>query len=110
QYEVVPGSKAVRASDDGHVFGVFKDGYTPHQYQEWLVEKVFAILDIEQEFGLGSALLLKERGVAVVSLEVPENFVTPDGVEFRPNLLAATSLNGSLSSTYKRTVTLPVCD
>lgn len=35
---------------------------------------------------------------------------TPEGVTFRPNLAAATSFDGSLSTTYKRTVTVVVCD
>lgn len=41
---------------------------------------------------------------------MPENVVTPEGVVFRPNLLATTSFDGSLATTYKRTVTNVVCD
>lgn len=107
-YLEVPNKQAIQASDDGSVFGVFSDGYLPHQYSEWLIDNVSTILD--DDLGIGSALLLKNRGVAVVQVEVPENFVTPDGVEFRPNLLAATSLNGTLATVYKRTVTVAVCD
>jgi phage/plasmid-like protein (TIGR03299 family) len=36
--------------------------------------------------------------------------VTPEGVQFRPNLLAVTSSDGSLATTYKRTITNTVCD
>jgi len=31
-------------------------------------------------------------------------------VEFRPNLLATTSFDGSIATTFKRTVTTTVCD
>lgn len=92
------------------VLGVFKDGYKGHQYGQWLLGNVQAMLD-DSELGIGSAGLLKGGAVAWVQVEVPESFVIDDaGVEFRPNLLAATSFDGSLATTYKRTVTNVVCD
>jgi phage/plasmid-like protein (TIGR03299 family) len=108
-YRPVPNQKAIVASDNGDVLGIFKDGYTPHRYDEWLLENISAILD-DDELGIGAALLLRNRGVAVVQVEVPDYFTTRDGVQFRPNLVAATSLDGSLSTTYKRTITDTVCD
>lgn len=104
----VPDRKAITASDNHDVLGVFKSGYQPHQYSEWLIKNVANLLD--DDLGIGSALLLRNRGVAVVQVEVPEAFTTPEGVEFRPNLLAATSFDGSLSTIYKRTITVAVCD
>jgi phage/plasmid-like protein (TIGR03299 family) len=94
--------------DDGAILGLFKDGYQIHSYQEWLVNSVSTILG--DTLQIGSAGLLKGGAVAWVSVEVPENILTPEGVEFRPNLLATTSLDGSLSTTYKRVVTNVVCD
>ena len=41
---------------------------------------------------------------------MPDKIATPDGVAFRPNLLATTSFDGSIATTYKRTVTITVCD
>ncbi len=41
---------------------------------------------------------------------MPETITTPEGVAFRPNLLATTSFDGSIATTYKRTVTDTVCD
>ncbi len=35
---------------------------------------------------------------------------TPEGVTFRPNLLATTSFDGSIATTFKRTITDTVCD
>lgn len=35
---------------------------------------------------------------------------TPEGFDFRPNLLATTSFDGSIATTFKRTITATVCD
>ncbi|WP_370934602.1 DUF932 domain-containing protein [Amycolatopsis sp. cg13] len=98
----------VGRADTGEVFGYFGADYEIHNYREWLVDKVATIVDGDVQ--IGSAGLLKGGAQAWVSVEVPENFTTPEGVEFRPNLLACTSLDGSISTTYKRTVTVVVCD
>jgi phage/plasmid-like protein (TIGR03299 family) len=99
---------AVVASDNGDVLGYFTEDYEIHQYQDWLLEKVVSILD--DGLSIGSAGLLKDRKQAWVSVEVPDSITTPEGVEFRPHLLACTSHDGSLKSTYKRVVTNVVCD
>lgn len=104
----VANKQAITTSDTGDVLGIFADGYEVHQYQEWLINKVAAILD--DGLQIGSAGLLRGRKQAWVSIEVPENITTPEGVEFRPNLIACTSHDGSLATTYKRTVTNVVCD
>lgn len=104
----VPDTKAVAHGRTGDVFGWFKDGYQPHQYREWLLERTSNLLD--SGLTIGSAGLLRGGAQAWVSVEVPENITTPQGVEFRPNLLAVTSFDGTLSTTYKRVVTNVVCD
>lgn len=107
-YVEVPGRKAIVTSDSHDVLGVFKSGYQGHQYHEWLLENVATILD--DDLGIGSAGLLRNRAQAWVSVEVPDSISTPEGVEFRPNLLATTSFDGSIATTYKRVVTMVVCD
>lgn len=103
--------KTIVHSKTGVEFGAFKEGYKPHQYDEWLVEDIATVLDTSKDdLGIGSAGLLKLGAVAWVEVSVPETITTPEGVAFRPNLLAATSFNGSLSTTYKRTVQATVCD
>jgi phage/plasmid-like protein (TIGR03299 family) len=104
----IEGRKAMTCSDNGDVLGIFKDGYKGHSYQEWLLDKVASILD--DTLGVGSAGLLRGRGQAWVQIEVPESITTPEGVEFRPSLLAATSYDGSLATTYGRKVQVVVCD
>lgn len=101
--------KAIYRDDSEAVMGLFKSGYAAHQYPEWLVGNVANILRTG-ELEIGTAGLLKNGAQAFVSVEVPENLTTPEGVEYRPNLVACTSLDGTLATTYKRTVTLPVCD
>ena len=100
--------QAITRSDTGAVLGLFHDGYRAHQYQEWLLNTVSSILG--DTLHIGSACLLAGGGRAWVSVEVPESIKTPEGVTFRPNLLAATSFDGSLATTYKRVVTNVVCD
>lgn len=109
--ESTEGRKGMITSDTDEDLGSFKSGYQGHQYSEWLLENVGTVLDTSSdEIGIGSAGLLRKRAQAFVSIEVPENIVTPEGVEFRPSLLACTSFDGTLATTYKRVNTRVVCD
>ncbi len=102
--------KAVGRTDTGDVFGIFKSGYAFHPYTEWLVGNVAAILQ-DGELEIGSAGLLRKGAQAWVQVEMPENVHDErTGMAFRPNLLASTSGDGSLATSYKRTVTVVVCD
>lgn len=100
--------QAICRSDNDLVMGIFSTGYTPHQYDDWLVTTVANILD--DDLAISSAGLLREGAVAWVEVSVPESITTPEGVEFRPNLLATTSFDGSIATTFKRTITDVVCD
>ncbi len=102
--------QAICRSDDttGAVMGIFGPGYTRHQYGEWLLTTVADLLD--DDLAISSAGLLRGGAIAWVEVSMPETITTPEGVAFRPNLLATTSFDGSISTTYKRTVTDTVCD
>ena len=100
--------KVVARSDTGHIMGVFKSSYAIHQYQEWLLGTVSNLLG--DTLSVGSAGLLNQGATAWVSVEVPDSVVTPEGVVFRPNLLACTSHDGTLATTFQRVVTNVVCD
>jgi phage/plasmid-like protein (TIGR03299 family) len=100
--------QGIAASDTGHLFAFFKDGYRSHDYSRWLIGNVAGILN--DDLGVSSAGLLKNRGVAWVECSVPETIRGPAGVDFRPNIVACTSHDGSLVTTYKRTITATVCD
>jgi phage/plasmid-like protein (TIGR03299 family) len=108
RHDQVPGRVAITRSDNGFVMSCPTTSYAIHQYDEWLLDTVSLILD--DDLHIGSAGLLAQGGIAWVSVEVPENITTPEGVVFRPNLLACTAHNGSMSTTYKRVVQNVVCD
>jgi phage/plasmid-like protein (TIGR03299 family) len=100
--------QAIIRPDLGTILGVFKSGYQIHSYKTWLLDNVATILD--DDLQISSAGLLKGGAVAWVEVSVPDSIETPEGVTFRPNLLNTTSLDGSLATTHKRTVTATVCD
>ena len=95
-------------SDTGYVGGIFSAAYEGHQYRPWLLDQVATLID--DELQIGSAGLLRGGAQAWVQIEMPESVSTPEGVEFRPHLLATTSFDGSLATTYKRVATIVVCD
>jgi phage/plasmid-like protein (TIGR03299 family) len=103
-----PDRVAIMRSDTGDILGIFKDSYQEHQYPVWILDSVAGILD--DDLSIGSAGLLRNGGQAWVSVEVPDSITTPEGVTFRPNLLACTSHDGSLATTYQRVFTNTVCD
>lgn len=104
-----PQFKAIVHPETNQVFKIFSDGYQVHQYSETLIDRTAAILD-DGQLAIGSAGLLRGGARAFVSVEVPETVKTKDGVEFRPNLIACTSHDGTLATTWKRHATLVVCD
>jgi phage/plasmid-like protein (TIGR03299 family) len=108
EYLSIPDRVAIANSVTGNVFGIFKSGYVIHQFDEWLMGNIATILD--DDLQIGSVGLLQNGAVGWVSVEVPENITTPEGVEFRPNLYGVTSHNGTMATMFKRCVTNIVCD
>jgi phage/plasmid-like protein (TIGR03299 family) len=107
QLKEVPNKVAIVRNDTNEILGVPSGRYVPHQYDDALLTQVESILD--DNITIGSAGLLKGGAIGWVQVEMPENMKVAD-VEFRPHLLATTSFNGSIATTYKRTVTVVVCD
>lgn len=103
----VPGRKAIVRSDDLAVVGVVGSGYKVHPYEEWLVRNVATILDAD--VAVGSAGLLRGGALAWVQVEL-EDTVDVEGVAYRPFLTAATSLDGSMATTYQTGAQVVVCD
>lgn len=108
RWQILTDKQAITRSDNHHVMGIFSDGYAMHQYKTWLLQTVANILD--DDLSISSAGLLRDGAVAWVEVSVPETLKTPEGLDFRPNLLATTSFDGSIATTYKRTITATVCD
>ncbi|QXJ25962.1 DUF932 domain-containing protein [Actinomadura graeca] len=90
------------------IFEYFKHGYQIHQYRQWLLKNFGLLLD--SDLRIGSAGLLDGGARAWVQVEMPGSCDTPEGVRFRPFLSGATSLDGTLSTTYVRGAQLVVCD
>jgi hypothetical protein len=95
RWAVVEDRQAICRSDDdtGAVMGIFAPGYTRHQYAEWLLTTVANILD--DDLAISSAGLLNGGATAWVEVSVPHSITTPEGVTFRPTLLATSSFDGS---------------
>lgn len=99
----------VRSDDPSTIFSVFKAGYVPHQYKEWLIDTVANIID-DSDLAIGTAGLLKNGARAFVTVELPDTVKTPSGFDIRPHLLACTSHDGTLASTFQLVSTIVVCD
>ena len=107
---VDPTRKAiVRGDDPSTVFSVFKSGYQIHQYEEWLLKNVSNLID-DNDLSIGTAGLLRRGGKSFVTIELPDTIKTPMGFDVRPHLLACTSHDGTLSTTYQLVATVVVCD
>jgi phage/plasmid-like protein (TIGR03299 family) len=105
-----PGRKAITRDDDDTVLGIFTDGYQPHSYRTALLDNVGAILSTANgDLGIGSAGLLRKGGQAWVQVQVPET-VEVGGTLLLPYLTAATSLDGSMATTYLVGTDVVVCD
>ena len=100
--------RALSPEDPGAILCVPKESYRPHSYGKWLVENVANLLD--GDLAIYSAGLLRGGALAWVQITVPDTITTPVGFPFRPFLLAATSLDKSLATTYKRGFKAAVCD
>lgn len=104
----IPGFKAWVHPKTGEVLGVHKDTRALHQYDEWLLDIAEPVLG--QGVEIGTAGLLRGGRIAWVQFEVPETFQTPEGVTFRPFVLARSSMDGSVATTWSRSITNTVCD
>ena len=101
--------KAIVRDDNNHVMGMFKDSYAIHQYKQWLIENVSSIID-DKVLGVDSAGCLRDGAIAWVAIASPDNLQTNAGFPVRPYILATTSHNGTISTTYKQVYNAPVCD
>lgn len=107
-YIQVDGRKAV--TPVGHpesILGVFSSSFTIHGYQEWLREGLSNLVDGDVHFS--SAGLLSGGAVAWCELSISETQTAAD-FEFKPHLLAFTSVNGKFATTFGRKIQAVVCD
>jgi phage/plasmid-like protein (TIGR03299 family) len=103
-----PDRKYIIRSDTHARLGLVKKNYQPHQPMPWLVHNIGMILD--DDVMISSAGVLDGGKKVWVECSLPENIVSPEGVEYRPNLFGLTSFDASTQTTYGRNVTMIVCD
>ena len=101
--------KAIVHGATNHLFKIALNEYEIHQYQDVLFKTVKDILD-DGELHIGSAGLLRRGAGAFVTVEPSENLLAQCGLELKPRLLAATSHDSKLATTYKMVGTIVVCD
>lgn len=104
----VDGRKAVARDDTWEVLGIHSERYLGHGYKPWLIDNLSALTGGGAEFA--NAGLLANGAQAWVQIEAPENVDASGGVVIRPFILATTSFDGSLATTYKTGFTNVVCD
>jgi len=106
-----PTRKAIVSPDDGHMHGIFKAGWQLHGYQQWTADQIAAILDQSRgELGVASVGLLQQRSVAFLQAKLDGSALEVGGYGYVPYIVAATSVNGSLASTYGVGIDGVVCD
>lgn len=103
----VPNKRAWIHGTTGDVFGIHSGKYNGHGYNEWLVRNVLTLVGGQAD--IANAGLLNKAAVAFVQIETPEN-VSVGGMDIRPFILATTSFDGSVATTYKTGFTNVVCD
>lgn len=105
------GKVGVIRPDTGEFFGIFGEDYPMTGYRQRLLDGLSNITDTPRaELGIASAGLLNGGARAWVQIEEPNTTEGPAGIKFRTSLLAASSMDGTLSNTFKKVVTLVVCD
>jgi phage/plasmid-like protein (TIGR03299 family) len=103
----VPGKRAWLREDTGDVFGIHSAKYNGHGYSQWLNREVQSMVGGADVANIG---LLNRGAVGYVQVEMPESVNAGAGVTIRPFILATTSFDGSIATTYKTGFTNVVCD
>jgi len=88
--------------------GVTGTRHKAHNYAETLIDVPEILAD--GKLGIGSVGTLSNGGRAFVQYELGENVDAVRDVKFRPFLTAATSLDGSLATTFLTGSQVVVCD
>lgn len=102
-----PKRKVLVRPDLDLVLGVPAATYKGHGYAEWLVDSWGQVLDSD-EVHISAAGMLGHGKTGWVEIS-RESFTTVAGIEVRPFIIAASSFDQTLSTTFKEATTLAVC-
>ncbi|UXE05320.1 hypothetical protein SSEA_SKINNY_152 [Mycobacterium phage Skinny] len=106
---ITEGAQGIVRSDDYTELGRHTKSYRIHDYKEWLIRNVSNIL--QDRLSILSALTLKNGAQAAVEIGLDETMHDEKtGLEFWPFLLAQTSLDGSIATTYSAFNRMLICD
>lgn len=98
----------VLRDDNNYDLGIFRTA-AHHPYQISLIREAERLTGTV--LGISSAGLLAKGGKAWVEFSLPETqHDNKSGFSYRPNLLKADSMDGSMSQLTARTITATVCD
>lgn len=103
-----PDSKFLRHPETGLILGRHLQGYAVHGYADTLLRDASAITD--GELGIARVTVLGGGKRAAVQYEFNDDVTTTKGVQFRPFLSAATSLDGSIATSFFTGATAIICD
>lgn len=106
-YEGDVGVALIHSVNKYHL-GTFSEKYPTHGYKERLLDATAQIID--DNINIGSCGLLRGYRQAWLQIETPDTIKHSSGVEFRPHIVAMSSLDGSLATEYKEGTTIVVCD
>lgn len=106
---ITPGAQGIVRSDDGSELGRHKAGWRNHGYDEWLLQNVSTAT--QNTLTIPSALTLKNGAQAAVEFALDETVHdSTTGLNFWPFLLAQTSMDGSIATTYSAGNRVIECD
>lgn len=103
------GAQAIVRSDDFTELGRFKLGYRIHDYKQWLIYVISEILG--NNMCILSALTMKNGAQAAIEIGLDEALHdSKSGLDFWPFILAYTSMDGSLATTFSAFSRVLRCD
>lgn len=103
-----PDRQGIVRLDTRELLGVFKSGYVIHPYLNTLAQFIRDVTD-DSDVGIASVGLLRRGGVGFVQAKLPKTWEV-NGYGYQPWITAATSVDGSLSTTYVTGADAAVCD
>ncbi len=109
KFVLTEGAQGIVRSDTHAELGRHSSRYKMHDYKGWLIRKVSNILG--DTLSILSAILMQGGARAAVEIGLDETMHDSEsGMDFWPYLLAVTSLDGSLATTYSAFNRLLRCD
>lgn len=106
---VTQGAQGIVRSDDFTELGRHKASYRIHDYKVWLIRNVSNVL--QDTLRILSALTLKNGSQAAVEIGLDESMHDgKSGLDFWPFLLAHTSMDGSVATSYSAFNRILQCD